>query len=286
MLLKLRDKGEAVKDLQRGLNKLGALLLVDGDFGPGTETAVAEARVVLRRPGAPQADDDLQRALTELPEPSPELTAPGVTFIGREEGSSPAEYRRRYKHPEWPTADSGITIGIGYDLRFVNESKLKSDWGHLLPAETINRLVPVVGTRGTRDLLAKVADLEVPLSAAISVFLSRMMPEHLGHTRTSYPTLDTLPPARRTALISLVFNRGGELEGDRRREMKRMHELLAAGDLAAVADQFEAMERLWDPVKERGVIERRRREATLWRAGFPALLLACRGPRRPRINRG
>ena len=111
------------------------------------------------------------------------------------------------------------------------------------------------------------------LPAAISVFLNRMMPEHIGHTRASYPMLDTLTPARRTALISLVFNRGGDLDGDRRREMKRIRELLQTGDLDAVAGQFEAMEGLWDPVKERGVIERRRREATLWRAGFSALLL-------------
>jgi len=86
--------------------------------------------------------------------------------------------------------------------------------------------------------------------------------------------LDNLPPARRTALISLVFNRGGDLEGDRRREMKRIRELLTAGDFDAVAAEFEAMVRLWDPVKEGGVIEPRRREAVLWRAGFVALQLA------------
>jgi hypothetical protein len=102
-----------------------------------------------------------------------------------------------------------------------------------------------------------------------------MMPKHVGATRTAYPTLDTLPPARRTALISLVFNRGPDLEGgDRRAEMKRIRELLASGDVDAVAGQFEAMTRLWDPATERGVIERRRKEAILWRLGFPALQLA------------
>jgi len=83
------DQNDAVRHLQRALNKLGALLLLDGDFGPGTEAAVAEARVTLGRPGPAQADDDLLQALAALPEPSPELTAPGATFIGREEVSSP-----------------------------------------------------------------------------------------------------------------------------------------------------------------------------------------------------
>jgi GH24 family phage-related lysozyme (muramidase) len=100
-----------------------------------------------------------------------------------------------------------------------------------------------------------------------------MMPEHIGRCRTIYPTLETLPPARRTALISLVFNRGDALEGDRRREMKRIRDLLAGGELDGVAEELEAMTRIWDPVKEHGVIERRRREATLWRLGFAALQL-------------
>ena len=273
MVLRRGDKGDAVKDLQRALNRLGSLLLVDGDFGQGTEAAVADARVALRRPGPLEADDDLLRALTQVREPSAELTAPGVTFIGREEVSSPAEYRRRYKHPVWPTAKSGITIGIGYDLRFVDEAKLRTDWGAILPQDTLDRLLPMLGGPGSADRMAKVADVEIPLPGAVSVFLGCMMPEHVRHTRTSYPSLDSLPPARRTALISLVFNRGADLDGDRRREMMRIHELLAVGDVDRVAGQFEEMERLWDPATERGVIVRRRREATLWREGFAALQL-------------
>ncbi|MGH7388077.1 MAG: peptidoglycan-binding protein [Candidatus Rokuibacteriota bacterium] len=273
MVLERGDRGNAVKELQRALNKLGSLLLIDGDFGPATEAAVADARVMLRRPGPPRADDELLRTLMALPEPAPELSPPGISFIAREEVSSPGDYRRRYQHAVWPTPNSGITIGIGYDLRFVSAAKLEADWKDVLPAETIARLGLVAGTRGTADLLAKVADIEVPLPAAVTVFLKRMMPEHIGRTRATYPMLDVLPTARRTALISLVFNRGGDLEGDRRREMSKIRELLAVGEVDAVASQFEAMTRLWDPVTERGVIERRRREAVLWRLGFPALQL-------------
>jgi peptidoglycan hydrolase-like protein with peptidoglycan-binding domain len=273
MALQLGDTGDAVKDLQRALNRLGSMLLVDGDFGPATEAAVVDARVSLGRPGPPIADDDLLQALAALPEPSPELSAPGVTFIAREEVSSPAEYRRKFSHPVWPTENSGITIGIGYDLRFADEAKLRADWGTLVPANVLDRLVPTLGLRGSPERLARVADVSIPLPAAISVFLSRMLPEHIQHTRVTYPALSILRAARRTALISLVLNRGGDLDGERRREMKRIRELLDAGDNDLVAEQLELMTRLWDPVKERGVIERRRREATLWTAGFSALQL-------------
>ena len=151
---------------------------------------------------------------------------------------------------------------------------LRAHWSDVLPTAALNRLVAVVGAPGSEERLTTVADVEIPLPAAVTVFLKRMLPQHVGYTRRAYPMLDNLPPARRTALISLVFNRGGDLEGDRRREMKRIRELLTAGDFDAVAAEFEAMVRLWDPVKEGGVIERRRREAVLWRAGFVALQLA------------
>jgi hypothetical protein len=271
MVLRRGDNGDTVKDLQRSLNRMGALLLVDGEFGPATEQAVADARAVLGLPGAAEVDDSLFEALTELPDPSPELTAPGVTFIAREEVSSPAEYRRRYKHPVWPTKESGITIGIGYDLRFKDRSSLEADWGGTLEPSVISRLAGACGTRGSADLLASVSDVEVPLAHAFHVFLSRMLPEHVGKTRRAYPQLDGLAAARRTALISLVFNRGPSFDGERRTEMRRIRQLLDMRDPEGVPAQLEAMTRLWHPIEEAGVIARRRREATLWRSGFTPL---------------
>jgi hypothetical protein len=274
MVLKRNDSGERVKELQRRLNRLGSMLLIDGDFGPSTEAAVLDARATLPLPGGPEADDALLDRLAQLPEPSAELTAAGVTFVAREEVSSPVMYRKKFSRPVWPTENSGITIGIGYDLKFANLTKLTADWGDALPVAVIERLAAVSGSAGSTERLNRVRDVEVPLLAAMKVFLRRMLPEHVGHTRTAYPSLDTLPPPRRTALISLVFNRGNDLEGDRRREMKRIRELLGQGDTDGVAGQIEAMTRLWNPASEGGVIERRRREARLWREGFEALQLA------------
>lgn len=71
-----------------------------------------------------------------------------------------------------------------------------------------------------------------------------------------------------------MFNRGADLAGDRRREMKRIQELLAARRLDEIAGQFDAMKRLWDPAESPGLLERRDRERTLWSDGFPALQFA------------
>lgn len=273
-MLKLKDRGEPVKVLQRGLNRLGCLLLVDGDFGRGTESAVTDACIALKRPPSTEADDSLVQALNNLPEPSADLTAPGVTFIAREEITSPAEYRRRYKHPVFPPEPSGITIGIGYDLKFVDRAKLQRDWSDVLSPAVIDRLAVVSGKTGSQQLLAQVADVEIPLLDAVRVFLQAMVPDHVHNTRRIYPSLDGLPTNRRTALISLVFNRGSDLTGERRREMHRIQELLSQGNLDAVAAQFEEMTRLWQGTAAHGLVDRRRREATLWRDGFAALQLA------------
>jgi peptidoglycan hydrolase-like protein with peptidoglycan-binding domain len=279
MVLKLGNKGDAVKTLQRGLNKLGAILLVDGDFGPGTRDAVVDARVVLQQPGPPEADEALQAAVAHAPDIFPPLTAAGVTFIGREEVSSAQAYRRQHARPEWPGVEAGITIGIGYDLRFVDGPALKADWGDRLPAAALERLAAVTQKLGSREMAAQLADVQIPLFDAIEVFARRSLPRFLASARSIYPRIDELSAAQRSALVSLVYNRGSALDDkpddplQRRREMREIQTLLANEKDDAVAGQIDSMARIWDPDKAPGLIARRHREATLWRSGFAALQL-------------
>jgi GH24 family phage-related lysozyme (muramidase) len=108
--------------------------------------------------------------------------------------------------------------------------------------------------------------------------MTSTLPRVFAQTRSAYPSVDSLTPARRTALVSLVYNRGPRLS-DRdavrqdRREMRAIRDLLAAGDEAAVADQFDEMARLWNPAELSRLVERRHNEARLWRSGFASLLL-------------
>jgi hypothetical protein len=276
MVLRRGDRNDSVKALQRDLNKFGSMLLVDGDFGGGTCTAVVIAREQLGRPGpADVADDELQQAVAEAPDPCPPLTAAGMTFIAREEVSDATAYQRRYQVPTCPPAPSGVTIGIGYDCRFVDRREFESDWGGLLPPAAVTQLAGVLGKEGTPDLLVPLAGVVVPLPAAMRVFATRSLPKYLAQTRSIYPQVDDpgLTPAQRTALVSLVYNRGTDLVGDRRLEMRAIRDLLAAGRNDEVAAQFESMTRLWNPMTTGGLIRRRRSEAMLWRAGFAAVQL-------------
>jgi peptidoglycan hydrolase-like protein with peptidoglycan-binding domain len=275
MVLKRGDSGDAVKTLQRNLNKLGSMLSIDGDFGKGTTHAVIRARAALKQPGLPEADDALQQAIADFPDPCPSLTAAGMTFIAQFEVTDARTYEDRFQTPTLPPKASGVTIGIGYDLRFVNQLELAGDWGDLLSAEDVGTLAGVVQKKGTPALLASVATVIVPLSAAMQVFAKRSIPKFLELARGPYPQVQgpALTTAQRTALVSLVYNRGADLDGESRREMKTIQDLLAAGRISDVPAQFESMTRLWTTPDVRGVALRRQAEAALWREGFASAQL-------------
>jgi GH24 family phage-related lysozyme (muramidase) len=223
------------------------------------------------------ADDELVARLAAVPDLFPPLTAAGVTFIARLEVTGAAAYRQKYKVPTWPSEESGITIGIGYDCQFVKPAQFRLDWSAVLPADVVERLVPVLGVVGSQERLTSVSSVVVPLPAAVTVFATSSLRRCLDDTRRIYPQVDTLDPSRRTALLSLVYNRGTRLTDkeprEERREMRAIQELLSANRLDEIPTQFESMTRLWDPAKLAGLIDRRRTEATLWRSGFAVLQL-------------
>src|SRR4051794_38551436 len=89
-------------------------------------------------------------------------------IISAEVGGGQKVYERRYIHPEWPKGDSGVTIGIGYDLGMVKLAQFQADWSGYLTAAIMGRLSPCIGKTGghASALLASVRDITVPWNAA------------------------------------------------------------------------------------------------------------------------
>jgi GH24 family phage-related lysozyme (muramidase) len=225
-----------------------------------------------------EVDDQLQSAVAVLPDPFPPLTAAGVTFIARQEVTDASRYRQSLERPCWPDANSGITIGIGYDCSAVTPDQLRSDWRGQLGADALTQLCGAARRVGSDALVTQLNSVVIPLVAAMRVFTATSLPKYLSDARSAFPQIDQLPPAQRTALVSLVYNRGARLTDRRpdkrdREEMRNIRSLLAVGDLGAVPAQFESMTRLWDPAKDAGIIRRRSDEAALWRSGFTAVKL-------------
>ena len=265
-ILSRGDEGDEVEQLQNLLNRVGALLGVDGDFGPATERALIDARQQAGLSANGVADEPVWTWLEEQPEPSADVPTEAVTFIVKEEVSSRAYYERATATPHFPGVESGVTIGIGYDLRFRSPAEFTSDWSDELEAADMNALEPHLGTRGSAAIVESLQSIRVPFAAAWRVFLGKSLPEFVERTRGAFGEFDTLPPLCRGVLVSLVYNRGAGMAGERRAEMRSIRDHIAAGELELVADDLRGMKRLWPDIA--GLRKRRDREAELWHKGL------------------
>ena len=189
----------------------------------------------------------------------------GLDQIVKFEISSEANYRKNLQNPIWPGGESGVTIGIGYDLGHTAASRIEEDWRGRIADADLDRLLVTAGLQGdaAETALPKVRDIVVPLEPAEEVFFRRTLTFFAAHTKRTFPGVENLPADAQAMLLSLVFNRGGSTTGARRREMKAIQGLAPLGDLDAIAAEIRSMKRLWDPVLLRGLHLRRDREAEL-----------------------
>ncbi len=197
------------------------------------------------------------------------LSRKGLDQIVAHEISSERYYTQHLSAPVWPGGASGATIGIGYDLGYRTKTAVKTDWGAHLPESTIAHLASAAGIRGddakgvTRSL--KQAGVRVPLESAKTVFYTASLPEFATLTRKTYPGVEKLPPDAQSALVSLVYNRGGSLKGAARKEMASIKGHVKNQDLEAIAKEIEAMKRLWEGKGLDGLLKRRDQEARMVR---------------------
>jgi hypothetical protein len=172
------------------------------------------------------------------------------------------------RHPEWPGGESGITIGVGWDLGHTHTGETARAWRNRIDDATLALLVAVSTHKGNaaQERLPHVRHLSIPWEAALEVFREHTIPTWYLRTLRIYPQLVDLPGDCAAALVSLVFNRGPSLTGDRRTEMREIQEALKAGELERVPNLLRAMKRLWPEVK--GLRRRRDEEADLFEKGL------------------
>lgn len=191
------------------------------------------------------------------------LPAEAITLILEAEGID--------QPSRWPGDQSGITIGRGYDL--AHEKFLERDWAQYLSAAQLTRLKTALGKSGSaaRAIAPQFADIKISRLAADAVFMERTLPQEIETTRRAFPGYDDLPPLCAGALVSLVFNRGASVAGDRRREMLNVREFIKAGRLDKVPAEFRSMKRLWAGQGLNGLLKRREAEAKMWERGLTPL---------------
>lgn len=201
--------------------------------------------------------------ITEL---SPNALALILEF---EVGGGEAYYLARLRHPTWPEGDSGVTIGIGYDLGYTPAARFQADWHSRLEGDDFDRLARVLGfkSEAARRKVREVRDIDIPWAVAFSVFKARTIPHWIEQTLSAFPRAGELPADAFGALVSLVFNRGPALQGRNRQDMQDIFDILAdgvqRGDTARIAQQLREMKAIWENRGLNGLVRRREAEAKL-----------------------
>jgi GH24 family phage-related lysozyme (muramidase) len=172
----------------------------------------------------------------------------------------------------WPGGGSGITLGYGCDIG-ADPASLDF-WKGVLTDEQIARLATAKGITGraAAQIQTRFHDIRVTEPQAREVFLRQSLPREERLTAQAFPGSDKLPGEVFGALVSLVYNRGTDLQGDRRREMKAIHDAIInsarneeSEDLKVrqnnllrfIASQFRAMKRIWAGQGLDGLLHRR-----------------------------
>ena len=195
------------------------------------------------------------------------ISKKAIDLIIQHEVGGRAVYEKRYQKPIWAGGDSGLTIGLGYDIGYVKEAQLFSDWQGL-NLNFLNALKRFCGVKGEvvkTMMRGEVLNVIIPYNIAYEVFVKKSIPKYYALTKKIYPQLDELNEDTRGALVSMVYNRGAKIDGESRKEMKKIVDLVAKKDYEGIAEQIEQSKRLWEGKGLDGLVIRREAEADLIR---------------------
>jgi len=143
----------------------------------------------------------------------------------------------------------------------------RNAWEELLPESDYLALTAALGIKANaaRELLhasPAMRSIVVLWQKAVEVFQKNTLPMFYLRMLRIYPQAEDLPDEARDALISLVFNRGTALAGDRRSEMLGIQNAMRDRRFYDVPELIRSMKRLWPNTK--GLQRRRDAEAALF----------------------
>ena len=270
-ILKLGASDSDVVKLQKRLLELGLNPgSADGKFGPKTETSLKQFQSNQGFLADGVAGSETLAALF----PGKLLGSSLLSYraieliLEFEVGGGQEYYEKLLQRPTWPEGQSGITIGIGYDIGYNSYNSVEvfnKDWQKLGDVDR-KRLSDCCGLTGelAKQRLASVRDIIISWELAWQVFNVVTVPKFYNLTKKAFPGFEELPADVQGGLVSLVFNRGTSMEGDSRREIRAIRDLVPKKDVKGIADQIRHMKRIWVGTSiEQGIARRRDAEADL-----------------------
>jgi hypothetical protein len=208
-----------------------------------------------------------------LPPSVTQISQRASDLIIQLEVSSEALYTRSFQRPTWPFGQSGVTIGIGYDIGYVNKDFLREDWQGFIPDDVILRLNSVCGIKGddASNVVGTVRDIQINWESALGQFQKTTQPLYIAETEGALENTSMLSPDTLGALVSLVYNRGASFgrAGDRYEEMRNIKAHMAAKEFKKIPAEFRSMKRIWEGQPNlAGLVNRRELEALLFEHGL------------------
>lgn len=183
-----------------------------------------------------------------------------------EVGGGENYYEKYLSKFTWPGGASGPTIGIGIDCAYYSESELANIF-NFLKKEEIELIKGAVGQTSEkgREYTKKLrgAGISVSWEKALKIFESLTWTKFTKLAEKTFPGLSELCPDAYGAIVSLIFNRGTSLVGEKRLEMRNIKVLIPKKDYRKIADEIRHMKRIWRGKNLDGLIERREAEAIL-----------------------
>lgn len=178
---------------------------------------------------------------------------------------------------KWPGGGSGITLGYGCDIGA--DPKSLDFWIGILTNDQIKLLSQAKGLTGraAAQIQTRFIAIKVTKEQSLNVFTKTSLPREINLTLKTFPGIEVMPDVVLGALVSLVYNRGTDVTGDRRHEMKIIQEILGEFQtftpeqrssvkdeyIRKIALQFRKMKRLWFGQGLDGLLRRRDAEADL-----------------------
>jgi hypothetical protein len=196
------------------------------------------------------------------------LSKKAIDLIIQHEVGGRAYYDKKLQAPIWAGGESGVTIGMGYDLGYNTEKQFMADWSDKINLNYINALRPTLGLKAQQAkslLKGEILNVRIPYNTAYEVFVKSSVPRYYAMTLKIYPDMIHLNEDTQGALVSVVYNRGNKLEGDSRLEMRAIVDLVKNKNYEGIAEQIEKSKRLWENRGMDGLVIRREAEADLIR---------------------
>lgn len=209
-----------------------------------------------------------------------------ITAWEHPKGEAAAQKRTPIK-PHWPKGYSGVTIGMGYDLKYHSAEELRRDWGDALSPDQIKRLeayTPTINKKGkqvppkkrpSRAAIVATTDIEVSYSEAVRVFEEKIQPKVESQAYKMFPGLETMDPYTQAAVVSMVYNRGqsmGKKGTLRRKHFMEIKEAVVKRDTTAIAAAIRKMKvEHQHPDTKVGLHRRREAEALTIENNKPAV---------------